>query len=180
MLESVEPKVKAITPTTIHFAEKTLEAMCAYEESIQKMDTDFRNDKCFLLECGSEDAFKLLDKYAKDFEKELKTLEHNANLCAVFEFPEKIDTARSILETMIQLIDDQRDAWAVAEDVAGFIGTSQAMLWRELVIEDIEDGSKVRARRFVEVPSLRCDSCPSDEVGGGFFFDFEARAWPVC
>ena len=49
---------------------------------------------------------------------------------------------------MIQLIDDQRDAWAVAEDVAGFIGTSQAMLWRELVIEDIEDGSKARSRRF--------------------------------
>ena len=141
--------MKTITPTTVHFAEKTLEAMCAYEESIQKMDADFRADKCFLLECGSEDAFKLLDKYAKDFEKELKTLEHNANLCAVFEFPEKIDTARSILETMIQLIDDQRDAWAVAEDVAGFIGTSQAMLWRELVIEDIEDGSKARSRRPV-------------------------------
>ena len=141
--------MKAITPTTIHFAEKTLEAMCAYEEAIQKMDTDFRADKCFTLECGSEDAFKLLDKYAKDFEKEMKTLEHNANLCAVFEFPEKIDTARSILETMIQLIDDQRDAWAVAEDVAGFIGTSQAMLWRDLVIEDIEDGSKVRSRRPV-------------------------------
>ena len=57
--------------------------------------------------------------------------------------------ARGILETMIQLIDDQRDAWAVAEDVAGFIGTSQAMLWRELVIEDIEDGSKARSRRPV-------------------------------
>ena len=56
--------------------------------------------------------------------------------------------ARGVLETMIQLIDDQRDAWAVAEDVAGFIGTSQAMLWRELVIEDIEDGSKARSRRF--------------------------------
>ncbi len=111
------------------------------------MDTNFRADKCFLLDCGSEDAFKLLDTYAKDFEKELKVLEHNANLCAVFEFPEKIDTARGVLETMIQLIDDQRDAWAVAEDVAGFIGTSQAMLWRELVIEDIEDGSKARSRR---------------------------------
>ena len=37
VLESVEPKVKAITPTTIHFAEKTMEAMCAYEEQIQKM-----------------------------------------------------------------------------------------------------------------------------------------------
>ena len=95
VLESVEPKVKAITPTTVHFAEKTLEAMCAYEESIQTMDANFRNDKCFTLECGSEDAFKLLDKYAKDFEKELKTLEHNANLCAVFEFPEKIDVVRS-------------------------------------------------------------------------------------
>ena len=95
VLESVEPKVKAITPTTIHFAEKTMEAMCAYEEQIQKMDADFRNDKCFLLECGSEDAFKLLDRYAKDFEKELKVLEHNANLCAVFEFPEKIDVVRS-------------------------------------------------------------------------------------
>ena len=59
-----------------------------------------------------------------------------------------------MLETMIQLIDDQRDAWAVAEDVAGFIGTSQAMLWRELVIEDIEDGSKARSPRFMKVPSL--------------------------
>ena len=58
----------------------------------------------------------------------------------------------------------KRDAWAVAEDVAGFIGTSQAMLWRELVIEDIEDGSKARSRRFVEVPSLPCDSCPSHVV----------------
>jgi hypothetical protein len=142
----VEPKVKAITPTTIHFAEKTMEAMCAYEEALQKMDSDFRADKCFTLACGSEDAFKMLDKYAKDFEKELKTLEHNANLCAVFEFPEKIDVARGVLETMIQLIDDQRDAWAVAEDVAGFIGTSQAMLWRELVIEDIEDGSKAQLK----------------------------------
>ena len=95
VLESVEPKVKAITPTTVHFAEKTMEAMCAYEEAIQQMDSDFRADKCFTLECGSEDAFKLLDKYAKDFEKEMKTLEHNANLCAVFEFPEKIDVVRS-------------------------------------------------------------------------------------
>ena len=58
-------------------------------------DADFRADKCFLLDCGSEDAFKLLDKYAKDFEKELKVLEHNANLCAVFEFPEKIDVVRA-------------------------------------------------------------------------------------
>ena len=74
---------------------------------------------------------------------------------------------------MIQLIDDQRDAWAVAEDVAGFIGTSQAMLWRELVIEDIEDGSKVRSRRFVEVPSLPCDSWPSHVHERGFFFEFE-------
>ena len=62
---------------------------------VPTQDADFRADKCFLLECGSEDAFKLLDKYAKDFEKELKTLEHNANLCAVFEFPEKIDVVRS-------------------------------------------------------------------------------------
>ena len=62
--------------------------------------------------------------------------------------PRRAAQARGVLETMIQLIDDQRDAWAVAEDVAGFIGTSQAMLWRELVIEDIEDGSKARSRRF--------------------------------
>ena len=41
-----------------------------------------------------------------------------------------------------------RDAWAVAEDVAGFIGTSQAMLWRELVIEDIEDGSKAQLKKL--------------------------------
>ena len=97
----MEPKVKAITPTTVHFAEKTMEAMCAYEEAIQKMDADFRGDKCFTLECGSEDAFKLLDKYAKDFEKEMKTLEHNANLCAVFEFPEKIDVVRSRRPTSV-------------------------------------------------------------------------------
>ena len=62
---------------------------------VPTQDADFRADKCFLLECGSEDAFKLLDRYAKDFEKELKVLEHNANLCAVFEFPEKIDVVRS-------------------------------------------------------------------------------------
>ena len=62
---------------------------------VPTQDEDFRADKCFLLDCGSEDAFKLLDKYAKDFEKELKTLEHNANLCAVFEFPEKIDVVRA-------------------------------------------------------------------------------------
>jgi hypothetical protein len=67
---------------------------------------------------------------------------------AVRTEPRRAAQARGVLETMIQLIDDQRDAWAVAEDVAGFIGTSQAMLWRELVIEDIEDGSKARSRRF--------------------------------
>ena len=39
-LESSNRKVKAITPTTIHFAEKTMEAMCAYEETIQQMDAD--------------------------------------------------------------------------------------------------------------------------------------------
>ena len=85
-----------------------MEAMCAYEESIQQMDADFRNDKCFTLECGSEDAFKLLDKYAKDFEKEMKTLEHNANLCAVFEFPEKIDVVRSRRPTSVPSFDATR------------------------------------------------------------------------
>ena len=74
---------------------------------------------------------------------------------------------------MIQLIDDQRDAWAVAEDVAGFIGTSQAMLWRELVIEDIEDGSKARARRVDVLRCLPCDSWPSHVHERGFFFEFE-------
>ena len=61
---------------------------------------------------------------------------------------------------------------AVAEDVAGFIGTSQAMLWRELVIEDIEDGSKVRARRFEVLRRLHSTRVRlTDE--GGFFFEFE-------
>ena len=43
------------------------------------------------------------------------------------------------------------------------------MLWRELVIEDIEDGSKARARRFVELPSLPCDSWPSHVHESGSF-----------
>ena len=75
------------------------------KKSIQKMDSDFRADKCFTLECRSRKTrLSSLDKYAKDFEKELKTLEHNANLCAVFEFPEKIDVraiAFCILETYL-------------------------------------------------------------------------------
>jgi dynein heavy chain len=148
VLESVAPKVKAITPTTIHFAEKTMTAMREYEIMIRKMMKDFRAAKCFTSEVQAEDALKQLDKYGKEFTAELKTLEHNANLCAVFEFPEKTDAARGVLETMISLIADQREAWAAAEDVAGFIGTSQAMLWRELVMEDIEDGAKQQLKKF--------------------------------
>ena len=48
--------------------------------------------------------------------------------------------------------------------------------------EEEKEPSAISASRRVEAPSRhRRDSCPSDEVVGGFFFEFEAiRTEPRC
>ena len=148
VLGLVEPTAHAITPTTIHFAKKTDEAMSAYELKVQSMDETFRASPCFTSKIAFDDATKMLDKFEKEFTREMLTLEENANLCAVFEFPEKIDIARGVLKTMQALVGFMRDCWAVAEDVGSFISGAKALLWRELEIEDLEDGSKAQTKKL--------------------------------
>ena len=55
---------------------------------------------------------------------------------------------------MIQLIDDQRDAWAVAEDVAGFIGTSQFFY-----VDGAASDASCWPLPFIKSSKLPFDSC---------------------
>ncbi|KAH8058729.1 hypothetical protein JL722_5961 [Aureococcus anophagefferens] len=89
VLALVEPTATAITPTTIHFANKTVGWIEEYEQKIKDLDESFRGSKVFSMEVGHDDALKMLDKNEKEFVEETKILEKNAHLCAVFEFPDQ-------------------------------------------------------------------------------------------
>ena len=138
VLALVEPTATAITPTTIHFANKTVGWIEEYEQKIKDLDESFRGSKVFSMEVGHDDALKMLDKNEKEFVEETKILEKNAHLCAVFEFPEKINKSQEILQTMQKTVDFMRAAWGVSEDITCFITDAKALLWRELEIEDLE------------------------------------------
>ena len=140
-----------IVPQTQHFATETTDKITAYESKIADLDAAFRASKVFLSGLDHDDAMKLLDQYAKDFDTELGTLEANAHLCVVFEFPEKIDKARSILTEMQALVGRMRTVWGVAEDIHCFITDAKALLWRELVVEDLEDGTKFQTKKLSQL-----------------------------
>ncbi|KAH8084959.1 hypothetical protein JL720_7667 [Aureococcus anophagefferens] len=148
VLALVEPTATAITPTTIHFANKTVGWIEEYEQKIKDLDESFRGSKVFSMEVGHDDALKMLDKNEKEFVEETKILEKNAHLCAVFEFPEKINKSQEILQTMQKTVDFMRAAWGVSEDITCFITDAKALLWRELEIEDLEDGAKAQTKKL--------------------------------
>ena len=67
--------MKAITPTTIHFCgEDDGGHVRRTKKQFKKWTPILEQINVLRWNAGAEDAFKLLDKYAKDFEKELKTL----------------------------------------------------------------------------------------------------------
>lgn len=151
VLALVEPTANAITPTTVHFANKTIGWIEEYEQKIKDLDETFRAAKVFTMDPGHDEALKLLDKFEKDFVEETRILDKNAHLCAVFEFPEKIDAAKDMLSMMQKIVGYMRSAWSVTEDITCFITDAKALLWRELEIEDLEDGAKAQTKKMSQL-----------------------------
>ena len=75
-----------------------------------------------------------------------------------------------------------RGGTGVVNDAKLKIGIVGAGLAGMVCAMDLADAGAISASRRVEAPSLlQYDSCPSDEVVGGLFFDFEAiRTEPRC
>ena len=68
-----------------------------------------------------------------------------------------------------------RGGTGVVNDAKLKIGIVGAGLAGMVCAMDLADAGAISASRRVEAPSLpQYDSCPSDEVVAGFFFDFEA------
>ena len=71
--------------------------------------------------------------------------------------------------------DRARGGTGVVNDAKLKIGIVGAGLAGMVCAMDLADAGAISASRGAAAPSRRRrDSCPSDEVVGGFFFDFEA------
>lgn len=137
-----------IVPQTQRFAAETSDLIDAYEVKIKQLDASFRESAVFKPGFDHEDAIKKLNQYEKEFADEMELLEQNAHLCDVFDFPEKINPAREQLAEMQRMVGRMRDVWDVSEDISCFVTDAKALLWRELVIEDLEDGSKAQNKKL--------------------------------
>lgn len=138
-----------IVPQTQHFAGETSELIEAYTIKIQGIDAAFRESPVFAgVSLDHEEAIERLGQFEKNFKDETQILQQNAHLCNVFEFPEKILPAKEQLVEMQNMVDRMRDVWDVSEDIRCFVTDAKALLWRELDIESLEDGSKARTKKL--------------------------------
>jgi len=152
-----------IVPDTQDHGARTMVLVEQYEEKVRMLEAEFKTRSLFTTAPGSEEANKALDKASKEFEEELKVLERNARLCVVFECPEKINAAKKMLSDLVSTVDRMRTLWAVTEDIDCFVDDARNILWKELVIEDIEDGCKAQNKRLSTVnKDVRWCGCYKD------------------
>jgi dynein heavy chain len=103
---------------------------------------DFKEVEFWQFDIKPEDAHKLIDEQAIKVKREKAVMESNANLCALFEFPELIDKSREHVEYMEKNLGYMTTLWNVIEEATDFYAESKLTLWAEVHAEDLEDESK--------------------------------------
>ena len=106
----------------------------------------FLSESFWIYETGPEAAVKALDAFEKKLTDEMTVLEANAHLCAMFEFPEKIDGSRATINQCFKDIKEARRLWEVADNVTCYIADSRNILWREINPDSLDEECKYRMK----------------------------------
>ena len=75
-----------------------------------------------------------------------KLFAEKLSLCHTFEFPHIIKQANDILDELKTDLVEVARVWDVQEQIDTFIAESKDVLWAEMNVDDLDDGSKLQIK----------------------------------
>eukprot|EP01041_Mallomonas_annulata_P001785 gene1785-3464_t len=91
----------------------------------------------------AQDALAEATKYLNVEREELNKKTH---LCKTFDFPQLMKTSTDCVEEMTTDVVEMKKLWTVVENLETFVKESKEMLWREVSIDELDEGSKNQVR----------------------------------
>jgi predicted DNA-binding protein len=135
-----------IVPLTKIWSANVEEQIETYTKEMSDKLKTFKKRKFWMDDVDISDARKDMKDAGKFIEKEKKLFDQKLSLCHTFEFPHIIKQANETLDEMkLDLVEVAR-VWDVQEQIDNFITESKDMLWAEMSIDDLDDGSKLQIK----------------------------------
>jgi len=154
-VQRIAPETKqAIVPETKAQAANTTKQIEEYEAELNKKVGDFKGLDFWAFENGHAKSHELIAEQLVKVKKEKATMLANANLCALFDFPDLINHCRDQVDYMENNLEYMDTLWNVIEEAQDFYAESKKTLWSEVNAEELEDESK----RLMKVTK----NCPKD------------------
>jgi len=130
------------------WVEKTKFKIEAYERELKDKLEDFRKLQFWTYTDSSgtnnttEAAMNSIQEAEKDLMSEMRILDENSYLCALFHLDGHIDESKSIADEMKRDLKEMRNLWNASEELHAYIESSEAFLWSNLDLEILEEGGK--------------------------------------
>ena len=132
----------AIVPETKSQAAAQQEKIVAYTKKLDRDTYNFKQHDFWTYDHGAEKSRQAMKEETVRLKKERKEMEHLANLCSLFEFPDAINKAREYIEEQENSIEWMGELWNIIESSLDFFNESKACLWSEVKADDLEDEVK--------------------------------------
>lgn len=142
----------ALRPHVIAHGEKTKDQLLEYEASVISYEETVKRRPCFKWNTGPEGALSSLVETVEIYEARLEKHEDMKKLAKLFEFPELVHGATTVMERISKLLEHAQEMWEVASDALIFVDESKSTLWRKVKPDVLEDEARKRLKIVKALP----------------------------
>jgi dynein heavy chain, axonemal len=118
------------------------EQLDAYSKEMRCKLKQFKACSFWDSDITPEQARASMAEAEKQLQAELEELAKKTGLCETFDFPHLVKAAKECVDEMVLDLHEMVKVWTVMDDLQSFVNQSKNVLWREMNIDVLDEGSK--------------------------------------
>jgi len=134
--------LNSIVPLTKHWSGIKETEMENYAKDVVQKLKDFKLLPFWGDDITVEAARKAIAEAEKQLAVEKKRLDDQTSLCITFDFPQLVKVPTENVEEMTKDLMEMKKLWEVMSNLDNFITDSENVLWCEMNMDDLDEGSK--------------------------------------
>jgi dynein heavy chain len=142
VIKQMPVTVNSIVPLVKSWTGIIEEQIDTYNKEMAQKLKDFKARPFWKEDQTPAEARKAMADAAKFLKAEQDVLVTKTNLCRTFDFPHLVKAATECVTEMQEDLNECERMWNVFESLQRFVSESKQMLWAEMDMNELDDGSK--------------------------------------
>ena len=133
---------QTIVPLVKTWSVQISEQIETYGKEMATKLKDFKKRPFWEDNLTPEEAGKAMEEAEKALADETAELAKKTQLCATFDFPHLVKTAKECVDEMVLDLQEMKKVWSTFDNLQKFVVESRNVLWSEMNMDDLDEQSK--------------------------------------